>query len=154
MIRFRLNGRDVETASHPLTRLLDVLREELGDVSVKEGCGEGECGACTVMKDGKAVSSCLIPVIQADGSDLWTMAGLKETEQGMLLIGAFAKEGAVQCGFCAPGLVTAALALLRENPSPGEREIREGLSGNLCRCTGYDLIVRAVAAVVKEGGGR
>jgi carbon-monoxide dehydrogenase small subunit len=151
MIRFRLNGREVEVLAHPLARLIDVLRDDLGDVSVKEGCGEGECGACSVLKNGRLVNSCIIPVGQAEGSDIMTMAGLRDTDRGRALIHAFAKEGAVQCGYCIPGMVMAADALLRENPLPSDPEIREGISGNLCRCTGYDLIVRAISTAAREG---
>jgi carbon-monoxide dehydrogenase small subunit len=153
VIHFRLNGREVSSAAHPLARLIDVLREELGDVSVKEGCGEGECGACSVLVDGKVVNSCLLPVGCIEGSSVTTMAGLRETDRGRALIDAFAREGAVQCGFCIPGMVIAAEALLAGNPSPGEQEIRTGISGNLCRCTGYDLIVKAVSSAAREGRG-
>jgi carbon-monoxide dehydrogenase small subunit len=153
VIRFRLNGREVDSTSHPLCRLLDVLRDELGDVSVKEGCGEGECGACLVLKDGEPVNSCLLPVGQAQGAEIVTMAGLSASERGRLLVESFAREGAVQCGFCTPGMVIAAEALLRGNPQPDERQIREGIAGNLCRCTGYDLIVRAIEAAAREGKG-
>jgi carbon-monoxide dehydrogenase small subunit len=153
MIRFRLNGREVSTAAHALARLIDVLRDELGDVSVKEGCGEGECGACSVLVDGKLMNSCLLPVGRVEGAAITTMAGLRETDRGRALIEAFAREGAVQCGFCIPGIVIAAEALLAGNPAPDEREIRTGISGNLCRCTGYDLIVKAVASAARAGRG-
>ncbi len=153
MISFILNGRRVESDADPASRLLDVLRDALLDTSVKEGCGEGECGACSVLMNGKLMNSCLVPLAMAEGSEIVTMAGLRETEPGRILIRAFAREGAVQCGFCTPGFVLAAEALLRENPHPGDREIREGISGNLCRCTGYDLIVRAVASAAEEGRG-
>jgi carbon-monoxide dehydrogenase small subunit len=149
--RFTLNGEPVSSASHPLTRLLDVLRDELGDLSVKEGCGEGECGACAVLIDGRLANSCLVPLGQADGRAVVTMAGLRETPRGRALVEAFAREGAVQCGFCTPGLVVAAEALLATDPAPDEQAIRVGLSGNLCRCTGYETIARAVAAVAREG---
>ena len=152
MTGFTLNGVPVSSASHPLTRLLDVLRDELGDFSVKEGCGEGECGACAVLLDGRLVNSCLVPLGQADGRAVVTMAGLRETARGRALVEAFAREGAVQCGFCTPGLVMAAEALLAADPAPDEHAIRVGLAGNLCRCTGYETIVRAVAAVAREGG--
>jgi carbon-monoxide dehydrogenase small subunit len=148
-----MNGREVEAAVHPLSRLIDLLREELDDASVKEGCGEGECGACAILMDGKLVNSCLIPAIQAEGADIQTMAGLKDTQRGRLLVEAFSREGAVQCGFCTPGLVIAAEALLRSNPTPSEEEIREALAGNLCRCTGYDLVVKAVSAAAGEAKG-
>jgi carbon-monoxide dehydrogenase small subunit len=153
MIRFRLNGREVTTTADPLARLIDVLREERGDVSVKEGCGEGECGACSVLVDGKLMNSCLLPVARVEGASVSTMAGLRETARGKALIDAFAREGAVQCGFCIPGMVIAAEAILAANPAPDEREIRTGISGNLCRCTGYDLIVRAIASAATEGRG-
>jgi carbon-monoxide dehydrogenase small subunit len=153
VIGFVLNGRGVESAADPLSRLVDVLRDGLSDTSVKEGCGEGECGACAVLMNGRLVNSCLVPLAKAEGADIVTMAGLRETESGRLLIQSFSREGAVQCGFCTPGFVMAAEALLRENPHPSDLQIREGLSGNLCRCTGYDLIVKAVAAAAKEGPG-
>jgi aerobic-type carbon monoxide dehydrogenase small subunit (CoxS/CutS family) len=149
MIRFLLNGREVESGAHPLARLIDVLREEMGDTSVKEGCGEGECGACSVLKDGRLVNACLLPAIQAEGSVILTAAGLKGTERGKRIIEAFAREGAVQCGFCIPGMVLAAEALLAANPRPAEPEIRTAISGNLCRCTGYDHIVRAIASAAE-----
>lgn len=151
MIGFELNGRPVSSAAHPLARLIDVLREELADTSVKEGCGEGECGACSVLVDGKLVNSCILPVGKVEGCAVTTMAGLRETERGRLLVESFAREGAVQCGFCIPGMVLAAEALLAACPSPDERQIRTGISGNLCRCTGYDLIVKAVTAAAREG---
>jgi len=153
MIRFELNGRLVEVKADPLARLLDVIRDELGDTSVKEGCGEGECGACLVLLDGAPVNSCILPVARADGARVVTMAGLRESARGKQLIDAFAREGAVQCGFCIPGMVIAAESLLSRNARPTEAEIREGISGNLCRCTGYDLIVRAIASAAREGTG-
>jgi carbon-monoxide dehydrogenase small subunit len=152
--RFTLNGVEVSSASHPLTRLLDVLRDELGDRSLKEGCGEGECGACSVLLDGRLANACLIPLERADGCTIVTMAGVRETPRGKALVEAFAREGAVQCGFCTPGLVMAAEALLSADPAPDEQAIRVGLSGNLCRCTGYEAVVRAVAAAAREGRGR
>ena len=153
MIRFTLNGRPVESHDHPLRRLLDVLRDELGDTSVKEGCGEGECGACSILMNGRIVNACLIPLAQAAGRDIVTMAGFAESDRGRALIEAFKREGAVQCGFCIPGMVLAGEAMLAGNPSPTDAEIRAGISGNLCRCTGYDLIVRAIASASKQGKG-
>jgi carbon-monoxide dehydrogenase small subunit len=153
MIRFRLNGAEVSSSGHPLARLIDVLREELADTSVKEGCGEGECGACSVLVDGRVMNSCLLAAGQVEGRTVTTMAGLRDTERGRALIDAFAREGAVQCGFCIPGMVIAAEALLAANPSPDEQQIRTGISGNLCRCTGYDLVVKAVASAAREGRG-
>jgi carbon-monoxide dehydrogenase small subunit len=153
MIRFRLNGSEVSVDVHPTARLLDVLRDHCGDHSVKEGCGEGECGACLVLRDGRPVNSCILPAALADGSDIVTMAGVRETPRGRTLIEAFAREGAVQCGFCIPGMVMAAEALLRRNNHPDEPAIREGISGNLCRCTGYDLVVKAISSAAREGNG-
>jgi aerobic carbon-monoxide dehydrogenase small subunit len=153
VIRFALNGKPVAVQANPLARLLDVLRDELGDTSVKEGCGEGECGACLVLRNGEPVNSCILPVELAAGAQIVTMAGLRETPRGRALIDAYAKEGAVQCGFCIPGMVIASEALLARNPRPDEQAIRVGLSGNLCRCTGYDLIVKAVSAAAREGEG-
>jgi carbon-monoxide dehydrogenase small subunit len=152
-IRFRLNGRSVEAHGSPLARLLDVLRDQLGDTSVKEGCGEGECGACVVLRDGRLVNSCILPVQLAEGTEIVTMAGLRETDRGRTLIEAFASEGAVQCGFCIPGMVMAAESILGANAHPDEGQIREGIAGNLCRCTGYDLIVRAIARAAEAGRG-
>ncbi len=153
MIRFRLNGREMSLTAAPTARLLDVLRDECGDISVKEGCGEGECGACLVLRDGEPVNACLLPASLADGSEVVTMAGLRESPRGKTLIDAFAREGAVQCGFCIPGMVMAAESLLRRNPDPDVAAIRDGISGNLCRCTGYDLIVKAVSSAAREGKG-
>ena len=153
MIGFRLNGRDVSVDAPPTARLLDVLRDQCGDISVKEGCGEGECGACLVLRDGEPVNSCILPVALAEGAEIVTMAGLRETPQGKTLVEAFAREGAVQCGFCIPGMVMAAESLLRRNNDPDEAEIRAGISGNLCRCTGYDLIVRAIGSAAAQGKG-
>ncbi len=150
MIRFSLNGRPVSVEADPGARLLDVLRDDCGDTSVKEGCGEGECGACLVLRDGEPVNSCILPAGLADGAEITTMAGLKDTPRGRALIDAFAREGAVQCGFCIPGMVMAGESLLRREPHPDEAAIRFGISGNLCRCTGYDLIVRAIASAARE----
>jgi aerobic carbon-monoxide dehydrogenase small subunit len=153
MIRFTLNGRAVQTTCHPLTRLIDVIREELGDTSVKEGCGEGECGACSILIDGKLANSCLVPVVQVGDRSIVTIAGFRETQRGKVLVDAFAREGAVQCGFCIPGMVLAGEAILTAHPAPDDVQIRAGLAGNLCRCTGYDLIVRAIASAARESVG-
>ncbi len=153
MIGFMLNGKAVSTALPPLARLIDVLRDDLKDSSVKEGCGEGECGACSVLLDGRLVNSCILPVGRVEGGSVVTMSGYAESGRGKALIGAFESEGAVQCGFCIPGMVLAAEELLSGNPHPGEEEIRKALSGNLCRCTGYDLIVRAVTVAAQKGRG-
>jgi aerobic carbon-monoxide dehydrogenase small subunit len=153
MIPFDLNGKPVEARAHPLARLLDVLRDEMGDTSVKEGCGEGECGACLILLNGEPVNACILPLARAEGARIVTMAGLRDSARGRQLIDAFAREGAVQCGFCIPGMVIAAESLLSRNAHPTEAEIRDGISGNLCRCTGYDLIVRAIDSAAREGKG-
>ena len=143
-IEFRVNDLIYTLDSEPTRRLLDVLRDELRLTGTKEGCGEGECGACSVLVDGKLVNSCLIPVAQADGADVVTIEGLSETALGKILAESFAETHAVQCGLCTPGMMVAATALLSELSEPTEDEIRAALSGNLCRCTGYDMIVDGV----------
>lgn len=152
-IVFRLNGNQAVFVGNPLARLVDVLREDYGLTGVKEGCGEGECGACSVLKDGKLVTSCIIPMASVDGCEIYTIEGIRDTEKGRCIIEAFADGGAVQCGFCIPGMVLASYALLSGNPDPSEEEIRLALSGNICRCTGYDLIIESVRLAAKRGGG-
>ncbi len=152
-VNFKLNGKNVTVDVHPTMRLLDVLREEFGLIGVKEACGEGECGACAVIMDGKLVHSCLVPVGAVEGSEIMTIEGYRETEKHRVLMEAFAEAGAVQCGFCTPGFVMAIEALLSRNPNPSEDEIRDAISGNLCRCTGYDMIVDAVKIAAKKGAG-
>lgn len=151
-IVFYVNDRKVVFNGNPLSRLVDVLRDDLGLTGVKEGCGEGECGACSVIKDGKLVTSCIIPVGAVNGSRIYTIEGIKDTDKGRTIIEAFAEGGAVQCGFCIPGMVMAAYALLSSNPHPSELEIRKGISGNICRCTGYDLIVESIKLAAEKGG--
>ncbi len=150
---FILNGKSVSVTTDPIRRLIDVLREDFGLTGSKEGCGEGECGACSVLKDGKIVTTCLIPVGAIQGCSIMTIEGLRETERGKCLIQAFADGGAVQCGFCIPGMVIAAENLLSQNPHPTEDEIRQGISGNICRCTGYDLIVSSILLAATRGDG-
>ena len=152
-IHCRVNGSSVTISDPGTRRLIDVLREDLGLTSVKEGCGEGECGACAVLLDGKLVNSCILPVLTVSGREIVTLEGLRETDQGRCIIDAFSETGAVQCGFCTPGMVMAAAALLFEHSDPTEQEIRIGLSGNLCRCTGYDMIVTGVALAAERGRG-
>jgi aerobic-type carbon monoxide dehydrogenase small subunit (CoxS/CutS family) len=145
-MRFTLNGRPVEVGAPPMKRLLDVLREDCGLTGTKEGCGEGECGACTVLLDGAPVNSCLVPFAHAEGAKVTTIEGLRGQEK---LQRAFVTEGGAQCGICTPGFVVAAAALPR---GASLEAVQEGLAGNLCRCTGYGGIYRAVAAA--RGGGK
>ena len=150
-IKFTLNGRKIVFNGDPLRRLLDVIRDDLGLTGSKEGCGEGECGACSVLKDGELITSCIIPVGACDGADIKTIEGIRDTEKGQCIINAFAEGGAVQCGFCIPGMVMAAYYLLDKNPNPNEDDIRLAISGNICRCTGYDLIVESIRLAAAKG---
>lgn len=155
-IRLKINGVEQQVLVAPWQSLLDVLREELGLTGTKKGCNEGECGACTVLLDGKPVNACLVLAVKADGREVTTVEGLAGPGGLHPLQQAFVEEGAVQCGFCTPGMLMAAKALLDTNPCPDEREIRAALAGNLCRCTGYVRIVRAVqraAAMLAQGEG-
>ena len=149
-IGFTLNGREVSYSGNPLRRLLDVLREDFNLVGVKEGCGEGECGACAVIIDGKLVNSCIVPVGAVNGAEILTIEGIKKTEIFGEIADAFAQMGAVQCGFCTPGMIVATYAILNQNPKPSRKEIVEGLSGNLCRCTGMNIIIEAVEMAAKN----
>ena len=150
-IRLVVNGRDhdVEVAVHHT--LLDVLRDQLGLTGSKECCAEGECGACTVILDGHSVNSCLVLGVEADGLDVTTIEGLARDDGLSRIQDAFLEHGAVQCGFCIPGMVMSAHDLLRRIPLPDDSQIREGLSGNLCRCGGYNQICHAVAAAAHSG---
>lgn len=148
-VRCRLNGAEKLLLVDPNQRVLDVLREDLGLTGTKEGCGVGECGACTVVVNGLAVNACLMAAPQMDGTEIWTVEGLSTLDLGARLQSAFAENGAVQCGFCTPGMLMSAYALLLKNPHPSEAEIRTALSGNLCRCTGYTPVVTAVKAASK-----
>lgn len=152
-IKFTLNNIKVEVEKELSKRLLDVLREDFSLMGSKEGCGEGECGACSVLINDKVVPSCLVAFGNVQGKSILTIEGLRETKQGQVLKDAFSKEGAVQCGFCTPGMIMASHALLSENPHPTMEEIKIGLSGNLCRCTGYNMIMKAVQRASKEGEG-
>ncbi|MBE6909824.1 MAG: (2Fe-2S)-binding protein [Ruminococcaceae bacterium] len=152
-IRFTLNGKEVSYAGSATDRLLDVLRNDYRCTSVKCGCKEGECGACSVLIDGVLYNSCCVAMGAINGASVVTMEGFRETKRFEALEKAFGEVSAVQCGFCIPGMVLAAEALLSKNPHPTEDEIREGLSGNLCRCTGYNAIVNAVNNAAKEGNG-
>ncbi len=150
-IKFTLNGKQVKTTTDPLRRLIDVLRNDFDCKGVKEGCSEGECGACSILFNGKMVTSCIIPIGAADGQEIMTIEGISQTEKGKVITDAFADGGAVQCGFCIPGMVIAAYYLLENNPDPTEEEIRLGISGNICRCTGYDLIVESIKLAAERG---
>jgi carbon-monoxide dehydrogenase small subunit len=145
-MRFVLNGRAVSFEGSGARRLLDVLREDLGATGTKEGCGEGECGACSILVDGEVVNSCLVAVGQVEGCQVTTVEGLADGGRLTALQQAFIERGAAQCGICTPGMLLAAHALLEENPRPSEDDVRVGLAGNLCRCTGYTKIIDAVLA--------
>lgn len=143
-VDFKLNGQNVSVETHPMKRLLDVLREDLSKTGTKEGCGEGECGACSVMMDQALVNSCLIPILQCAGADILTVEGLGTMENLHPLQQAFLDCGGAQCGICTPGMLMASLELLKKTPTPNSKQIREGLAGNLCRCTGYMKIFDSV----------
>jgi len=145
-----VNGEDRTVRAYPMERLLDVLREELGLTGTKEGCGEGECGACSVLMDGALVDSCLVPVAQAQGAKVMTIEGVARDPRFHALQEAFLDCGGAQCGICTPGMILAAAHLLEKKPKPTMDEIREGLSGNLCRCTGYAQILEAVAEAARR----
>jgi aerobic carbon-monoxide dehydrogenase small subunit len=144
-VRFTLNGTAVDVDAHPMARLLDVLREQCGLTGTKEGCGEGECGACTVLLDGHAVCSCLVPIAQAEDADVMTIEGLGAEHP---LQRAFMDEVGAQCGICTPGMILTALTL---GQRPTLAKIRQGLAGNLCRCTGYEAIYRAIHRAQSKG---
>jgi len=148
-IQLKINGQNFEVDVEPTARLLDVLRD-LGFVGVKEGCGTGECGACTVLLNGKSVLSCLLFAVQADGKEIITVEGLAQGNKLHPVQEAFIEHGAVQCGYCIPGFIMSSVYLLSNNPKPTREEIREELSGNLCRCTGYVKIIDAVEAAAKK----
>jgi carbon-monoxide dehydrogenase small subunit len=148
-ITLTVNGSHRELDVPPLMRLLDALRGPLALTGTKEGCAEGECGACTVLLDGEPVCSCLVPVGQCVGREVTTVEGLGQVDHLAPLQQMFVEHGGAQCGICTPGMLVAAEALLRRNPKPSEGEIREGLAGNLCRCTGYQRIVASVQAAAE-----
>ena len=144
-ISFQLNGMEVTVLADGRQRLIDVLRENLGLTGTKEGCGEGECGACTVLVDNRAVNSCLYPALEIEGRNVITIEGLHEDQHKLSSIQqAFLDQGSIQCGFCTPGMIISTKALIDSNPDPSEDEIRDALQGNLCRCTGYIQIIEAV----------
>jgi carbon-monoxide dehydrogenase small subunit len=145
LVKFRLNGRDVERQAAPRDTLLDFLRDELGMLSVKRGCDEGQCGACTVLLDGKPVCACLMLAVQARGSEVTTLEGLSKPGELSVIQRAFLEKYGFQCGFCTPGMILATKALLDRIPRPTTADIKEALDGNLCRCTGYEQIIEAEA---------
>jgi carbon-monoxide dehydrogenase small subunit len=143
-ISFTLNGNAVSVEAHPMARVLDVLRRQLNLTGTKEGCGEGECGACAVLVDGELVNSCLMPVLQAEGRALTTIEGVADGGRLHAVQEAFIAHGGAQCGICTPGMILAAVSLQQRHPQATDDEIRAGLAGNLCRCTGYMKILEAV----------
>lgn len=145
ILKMTVNKKTVETEIEPYARLLDVLRDNFGFIGVKEGCGIGECGACTILMNGKKVNSCMILAAQAQGAEILTIEGVENADGSMHPVQeAFLEKGAVQCGFCTPGMVISSYQLLNENPDPSDQDIKEAISGNLCRCTGYKQIINAV----------
>lgn len=156
LVSLTVNGDPYEVAVNPDARLLDLIRDGVGLTGTKEGCGEGECGACTVIMNGLPVNACLVLALQAEGAEITTIEGLTTDGTMSLLQQQFLERGAIQCGFCSPGMIMTAKALLDENATPTEDDVRDALSGNLCRCTGYEKIVDAVlatAALSGSGGG-
>jgi carbon-monoxide dehydrogenase small subunit len=149
-VLFTVNGKAKKLSVYPMERLLDVLRNDLGLTGTKEGCGEGECGSCSVLLDGMLVNSCLVPVAQAIGANIVTIEGISAHALMHPLQEAFLECGGAQCGICTPGMILAAVHLLEKNPKPALADIREGLAGNLCRCTGYMQIFEAVARATRQ----
>jgi carbon-monoxide dehydrogenase small subunit len=149
-VKLIVNGTSYELDVKPWETLVDVLRNDLGLTGTKEGCGLGECGACTVIVDGKAVNSCLVLAAEADGKQITTIEGLADSDELHPIQEAFVERGGLQCGFCTPGMIMSTKALLDENPNPSEEEIRRGIAGNLCRCTGYSKIIESIKAAVEN----
>jgi len=149
-INFKVNGEARSVEGFPMARLLDVLREQLHLTGTKEGCGEGECGACTVIIDEQIVNSCLVPVAQVNGAEITTIEGVAGNGELHAVQQAFIDHGGAQCGICTPGMVLAAVDLLKRNPQPNETDIRNGLAGNLCRCTGYMKIFESVVRAYQK----
>jgi len=143
-VKFVLNGKDIEVEAPGNRALLDLLRDDLGVKSVKKGCENGECGACTVLLDGAPVTSCLVLVPQVEGRAVTTVDGLEDDPFMVKLRQAFLEDGAIQCGFCTPGMLISSYALLKENPKPTADEVKKAIEGNLCRCTGYVAIIKAI----------
>lgn len=150
-IRFKLNGKYVEYDVLEYKRALDFLRDDMRMTSVKEGCGEGECGACTIILNGKNVNSCMVLAVELDGQEVWTLEGLNEIGD-TIIQDSYVEKGAIQCGFCTPGFIMSTKVLLDNKPNPTEEDIKEGLEGNLCRCTGYTKIIEAVKLAAEKRG--
>ena len=149
-IKLKVNGETHEVAVEPRKTLLDVIRDDLGLTGTKKGCDQGGCGTCTVIFDGKVVNSCLVLAVEAEGKDVLTIEGLAKGAKLHPIQEAFINHGAIQCGFCTPGMIMSAKVLLDKNPNPTEKEVRDAIGGNLCRCTGYVKIVEAILAVAKS----
>jgi carbon-monoxide dehydrogenase small subunit len=152
-IKLTVNNQPYRLSVLPWRTLLEVIREDLGLTGTKEGCGLGECGACTVLMDGQAVNSCLVLATEADGREITTIEGLAQGDKLHPIQQAFVEHGGLQCGFCTPGMILSAKALLDQNPTPSEEEIKQGISGNLCRCTGYTKIIESIRAAAENMGG-
>lgn len=153
-IRFTLNGKPYALSVKPWRTLLELIREDLSFTGTKEGCGQGECGSCTVIMGGKTVNSCLVPALEADNQEIITIEGLVDGDNLHPIQDAFVEQAGMQCGFCTPGMIISAKALLDKNPNPSEEEIREGIAGNFCRCTGYTKIIESISAAAEamKGG--
>lgn len=150
LIKFQINGKEIQIKTNPCKRLVEVIRDELDMTGTKIGCEIGECGACTVVIDGEAVTSCLVLISQVEGKNVETIEGMSETKIGAILQKCFIENGAVQCGFCTPGMIMSAYALLNKNPNPSKEEIKMAMSGNLCRCTGYIPILNSIEKAKEE----
>ena len=151
-VELRVNGKKERVTVQPADTLLHLLREQLLLTGTKEGCGAGQCGACTVLLDGSAVNACLVLAVDLEGKEVWTIEGLSDGDTLHPLQKAFIDHYGLQCGFCTPGMIMEALAFLRQNPHPTAEEIKEAIKGNICRCTGYARIVEAIQAVAEKGG--
>lgn len=153
-IRFTLNGKPYALSVKPWRTLLELIREDLSFTGTKEGCGQGECGSCTVIMGGKTVNSCLVPALEADNQEIITIEGLVDGDNLHPVQDAFVQQAGMQCGFCTPGMIISAKAILDKNPNPSEEEIREGIAGNFCRCTGYTKIIESISAAAEamKGG--
>jgi carbon-monoxide dehydrogenase small subunit len=148
-IKFVINGQSCEVQVKPWRTLLEMIREDLNLTGTKEGCGHGECGSCTVIMGGETVNSCLVPALEADGQEIVTIEGLSEAGNLHPIQEAFVEHSGMQCGFCTPGMVISAKALLDRNPDPSEKQIRDAIAGNFCRCTGYTKIVESISAAAR-----